>query len=40
MQKFAMEGGYWADAFCENDKELSQPGFKRLEDVRYGLKTQ
>lgn len=38
MQKFTMDGGRWIDALCENDKELSQPGFKKPEDIRYGLK--
>ena len=40
MQKFSMDGGLWIDALCENDKELSQPGFKKPEDVRYGMKSQ
>ena len=39
MQKFAIDGGRWVDALCENDKELSQPGFTKPEDIRYGLKT-
>mmetsp|Transcript_38782 Transcript_38782/g.28678 ORF Transcript_38782/g.28678 Transcript_38782/m.28678 type:complete len:114 (-) Transcript_38782:928-1269(-) len=39
IQKFTMEGGKWVDALCENDKEVSQPGFQKPEDVRYGLKT-
>lgn len=39
MQKFTLEGGRWIDALCENDKELSAPGFKKPEDTRYGIKT-
>lgn len=39
MQKFNLDGGKYVDALCENDKELSQPGFKRPDEVRYGLKT-
>ena len=40
MQKFLMDGGQWIDALCENDKEVSVPGFKKPEDIRYGMKTQ
>jgi hypothetical protein len=39
MQKFTLEGGRWIDALCENDKEVSQPGFNKPEDVKYGIKT-
>ena len=39
MQKFTLEGGRWIDSLCENDTELSQPGFSKPEDVRYGIKT-
>ena len=37
QHKFALEGGKWVDGVGE---EVSQPGFKRVEDVRYGYKTQ
>ena len=40
MQKFLMDGGQWIDALCENDKEVSVPGFKKPEDIRYGMKSQ
>ena len=40
LQKFTLADGTgrYVDALCENDKELSVPGFKKIDDVRYGIK--
>ncbi len=37
MQKFAMEGGKWADGLSE--QEVSAPAFKKSDDIRNGMKT-
>jgi len=39
IQKFTIEGGRWVDAICESEKEISPPGFKRLDDIKYGMRT-
>ena len=39
MQKFAMEGGKWADGVSEQDREVNAPAFKKADDIRNGMKT-
>jgi len=39
MQKFAMEGGKWADGVSEQEREASAPAFKKADDIRNGMKT-